>query len=52
LKIPADISYFSPCSNIDVIYRLLETLIIIHDQHNQQEKIGDLEHLKKIIESM
>jgi regulator of sirC expression with transglutaminase-like and TPR domain len=52
LKIQADISYFAPCSNIDIIYRLIENLIIIYDQQNLTEKIDDLEYLKKLIESM
>jgi len=52
LKIPADISYFAPCSNIDIIERLLEDLIFISDQQNLPEKIDDLKYLKRIIESM
>lgn len=52
LKVPADISYFAPCSNIDIIDRLLEDLIIVNDQQNMPGKIQDLEYLKKIIESL
>ncbi len=52
LKIPADISYFTPCSNIDIINRLIEELIIINDQQDKQTKIDDLEYLKKLIESL
>jgi regulator of sirC expression with transglutaminase-like and TPR domain len=52
LKVPADISYFSPCSNIDIIDRLLEDLIYINDQQKHPEKISDLEYLRKIIESL
>jgi len=52
LKIPADISYFTPCSNIDIIDRLLEDLIFINERQNRPEKITDLECLKKIIKSM
>ncbi len=52
LKVPADISYFAPCSNIDIIVRLLEDLIFINDQHNLQEKVNDFKYLKKIIESI
>jgi regulator of sirC expression with transglutaminase-like and TPR domain len=50
MKIPTDITYFSPCSNIDTAYRLLESLIFIHNQHDNQEQAEDLGELKKIID--
>lgn len=52
LKIPAHISFFSPCSNIDIIERLLENLISIHDQQKNMDKLKDLEYLKSLIETL
>jgi regulator of sirC expression with transglutaminase-like and TPR domain len=52
LKVPADITYFAPCSNIDIIERLLESMILINEKQNFSDKAGDFEYLKKIIESM
>lgn len=52
LKIPAHISFFSPCSNIDIIFRLLENLISVHEQQKHSEKIKDFEYLKSLIETL
>lgn len=47
LKIPAEISYFAPCSNADIVRRLTESLIFSYNQAGQAEKTDILESLLK-----
>jgi regulator of sirC expression with transglutaminase-like and TPR domain len=50
LKINPDRSYFAPCSNIDIIKRLIGNLIYSYTQLGYPEKIEDLERLLKLTE--
>jgi len=50
LKIKPELSFFAPCSNADVIERMLRNLIFTYKQTGEPEKIQDLESLLKIIE--
>ncbi|MCX6247430.1 MAG: transglutaminase-like domain-containing protein [Bacteroidetes bacterium] len=50
LKIDPDRSYFAPCSNIDIIKRLIENLIYCYTQLGYPDKIEDLERLLKLTE--
>jgi regulator of sirC expression with transglutaminase-like and TPR domain len=50
LKINPDMSYFVPCSNIDIIKRLIGNLIYSYTQLGSPEKIEDLERLLKLTE--
>jgi regulator of sirC expression with transglutaminase-like and TPR domain len=50
LKINPDRSYFTPCSNIDIIKRLIGNLIYSYTQLGYPEKIEDLERLLKLTE--
>jgi regulator of sirC expression with transglutaminase-like and TPR domain len=50
LKIPTSSSFFEPCSNIDIIKRLITNLIFSYNQLGYPDKIEDLENLLKIIE--
>jgi len=52
LKIQVDLSYFEPCTNIDIIKRLITNLIYSYNQLGYPDKIEDLENLLKIIESL
>jgi len=49
LKIPADPSFFTPCSNIDIIQRLLETLKFCYIQTGLPEKIQPIDDLLDLI---
>ncbi|MCX6252699.1 MAG: transglutaminase-like domain-containing protein [Bacteroidetes bacterium] len=51
LKVQADRSFYEPCSNIDIIKRLISGLIFSYQQLGYPEKIDDLENLLRIIES-
>jgi regulator of sirC expression with transglutaminase-like and TPR domain len=51
LKITPDMSYFAPCSNIDIIKRLIGSLIYSYTQLGYPEKIEDLEKLMKLTEN-
>lgn len=51
LKIKADIRYFSPCSNKQVIIRFLKTLIIYYNEDKDFGKVAELEQLLGIIQS-
>jgi regulator of sirC expression with transglutaminase-like and TPR domain len=50
LKINPDKSYFAPCSNIDIIKRLVGNLIYSYTQLGYPEKIEELERLLKLTE--
>ena len=50
LKITPDMSYFAPCSNIDIIKRLIGSLIHSYTQLGYPEKIENLEKLLKLTE--
>lgn len=50
LKITPDMSFFAPCSNIDIIKRLIGNLIHSYTQLGYPEKIEDLEKLLKLTE--
>jgi regulator of sirC expression with transglutaminase-like and TPR domain len=50
LKITPDMTYFSPCSNIDIIKRLISNMIHSYTQLGYPEKIEDLEKLLKLTE--
>jgi len=50
LKINPDRSYFAPCSNVDIIKRLIGNLIYSYTQLGNSDKIEDLERLLKLIE--
>ncbi len=52
LKIQVDLSYFEPCTNIDIIKRLITNLIYSYNQLGYPDKIEDLENLLKIIEPL
>lgn len=52
LKIQADIAFFEPCTNIDIIKRLITNLIFSYNQLGYPDKIEDLENLLKIIEPL
>ena len=49
MKIDPDKNYFAPCSNIDIIERLLNVLIYTYNQLGYPEKITDLQILLKAI---
>jgi regulator of sirC expression with transglutaminase-like and TPR domain len=51
LKIQPDSSFFEPCSNLDIIKRLITGLIFAYQQLGYPEKIEDLENLLRIIEA-
>jgi regulator of sirC expression with transglutaminase-like and TPR domain len=50
LKINPDRSYFAPCSNINIIKRLIGNLIHSYTQLGYPDKIEDLERLLKLTE--
>jgi regulator of sirC expression with transglutaminase-like and TPR domain len=50
LKINPDRTYFAPCSNIDIIKRLIGNLIYSYTQLGYPDKIEDLEMLLKLTE--
>lgn len=47
LKIPSRKSYYEPCSNADIIYRLINQLIHAYEQAGFPTKIKDLHELLK-----
>jgi regulator of sirC expression with transglutaminase-like and TPR domain len=51
LKIDPVKSYYLPCSNIDIIIRLLKNLIFSYEKLNQKSKVEELEGLVKLLES-
>jgi regulator of sirC expression with transglutaminase-like and TPR domain len=50
LKIDPDRSFFAPCSNVEIIKRLIGSLIYSYTQLGYPEKIEDLERLLKLTE--
>lgn len=50
LKISPNRSFFAPCTNRDIIKRLIHNLIFSYRQQGNQEKIQDLEFLIKALE--
>jgi len=50
LKIKPDPYYFSPCTNIDIIKRLIHNLKYSYNQLGYPEKIEELENLLNLIE--
>ncbi len=51
LKIKADPSYFSPCTNIDLIERVIHNLIFAFHQQGNTEKTEELKDLLTIFKS-
>ncbi len=49
MKIKGDRSFFAPCSNIDIIERLLNNLIYSYGQLGYPDKIADLQILLKAL---
>ena len=45
LKVKSEESFFAPCSNVEIIKRLLNNLIFSYNQLGYPDKIEDLEHL-------
>jgi regulator of sirC expression with transglutaminase-like and TPR domain len=52
LKIQPDPAYFEPCSNIDIVKRLIQNLVFSYRQLGYPDKIEDLERMMNIIESI
>lgn len=50
LKIEPLNSYYLPCSNIDILTRLLRSLIFSYEKLNQKSRVDELEGLIKILE--
>ncbi|MEI7982294.1 MAG: transglutaminase family protein [Bacteroidota bacterium] len=50
MKIKSERSFFAPCSNLDIIQRLINNLIFAYDQLGYTEKIEDLENLLNAFE--
>ncbi|MFZ4520140.1 MAG: transglutaminase-like domain-containing protein [Bacteroidales bacterium] len=50
MKIKPEKSFFAPCTNPDIIRRLINNLIFLYNQSGEPEKAGDLENLLKIFE--
>lgn len=51
MKIEPDASYFEPCSNVDIIKRMLVNLSNAYSKQNQKEKVKEIEELIEIIDS-
>ncbi len=45
MKIKPDKSFFAPCSNPDIIRRLINNLVFSYNQSGDSDKVGDLENL-------
>jgi regulator of sirC expression with transglutaminase-like and TPR domain len=45
MKIKPDRSFFAPCSNPDIIRRLINNLVFSYNQSGDSDKVGDLENL-------
>jgi regulator of sirC expression with transglutaminase-like and TPR domain len=52
LKLKADMTFFEPCTNIDIIKQLIGNLIVSYNQMGLPEKAEDLDNLLKIIEPL
>lgn len=50
LNIPAEKMYYTPCSNIDIVERLVRNLISAYTKQSNAEKVAELEELIKILE--
>ena len=50
LKIKPEESYFSPCTNVDIIRRLIDNLKYSYNRLGYPEKIEDLENLLNLME--
>lgn len=45
MKLQASPSYFQPCSNIEIIIRLLQNLITAYEKLDEEQKVEDLNYL-------
>jgi regulator of sirC expression with transglutaminase-like and TPR domain len=50
LNIPAEKMYYTPCSNIDIVERLVRNLISAYTKQSNTDKVAELEELIKILE--
>ena len=50
LKIEPQESFFKPCTNIDIIRRLINNLIFLYDKMDDAEKVKELEVLMKMLD--
>ncbi|HXB14042.1 MAG TPA: transglutaminase-like domain-containing protein, partial [Bacteroidia bacterium] len=50
LNIPADKMYYTPCSNIDIVMRLVRNLISSYTKQSNIDKVAELEELIRILE--
>lgn len=51
IKIKPDDSFYKPCSNIDIILRLLNNLYFSYEKIKLREKMNDIESLLKILDT-
>ncbi|HYG14121.1 MAG TPA: transglutaminase-like domain-containing protein [Bacteroidia bacterium] len=42
-------SYFLPCSNVEIIKRVIRNLVTAYTQSNQREKVEELAHLMEVL---
>ncbi len=52
LKIKPDPAYFTPCTNIDIIRRLIQNLRYGYKKQGNTDKIAPLDHFLKILEGI
>ena len=51
LKLPHNDIYYEPCSNLDIIQRVLRNLAHSHEKLGHTEKVEEIKQLSKILES-
>jgi regulator of sirC expression with transglutaminase-like and TPR domain len=51
LNLPADPSYFQPCTNVEIIARVIRNLIGSYEQNAMNDKVQELNKMLKLIDS-
>lgn len=51
LKLPHNDIYYEPCSNLDIVQRVLRNLAHSHEKLGHTEKVEEIKQLSKILES-
>jgi len=49
LKLPQDEKYYEPCTNLDIVQRVLRNLSIAHEKLGHTEKVEEIKQLSEIL---
>ena len=52
MKLKPEPSFFTPCTNVDIILRLINNMVLTYTQLNNPEKVDELNALLKVMKGV